>query len=160
MKNFASSVLPYIISLSLFSNIILAYQVYNLPKAILEGANIPVKDTVEKINTVTQTLESKSDFFYFCGSIQDSSIKISDNYDYSPKYPTEVWNGYISYAVSKKGAEFYIWSKNEAVNSRIGDKIIGWFVTDNISAMQYNGTEKYLQILYPIVEVNREAIFK
>ena len=127
----------------------LIYQIYELPGKISERNNQKI-DTITVTKVITEKLQNTGGFIYLQGYITDSSIKFSENYDYRIDYPSEIYDGYITYVKSNGGGEYFMWSKNKISNLQKNLEIKGWFMTDNLHNLQHG--KEYLQILYPIVE--------
>ncbi len=157
LKSIFSSINNLIAPMQLIVTASLLYQLYDFKsnnifsdptksKAKLEEVK---KDTIIKINT--PPLETKGEFVYFDGKFEGEQFRISDSYSYTPKYPPEIFDGYIIAAKNNNGDTFYVWSKNKRESLK-DLRIKGWFFTDNLSRFQVNKTDVYAAILYPIVE--------
>lgn len=159
MKEQLSKLSAFLFPFLLVTNIVLIFQIRTLPKQIGEvmekNKQVIKKDTL--IKTITPQLPTKGSFIYFSGEIKGDCFKITEQFDYDPSYPNEIYNGYLTYVKSNDDAEYYIWSKNKIDKSKLPTQLKGWFVTDNLSTFQLNNQKKYLQVLYPIIEHKDEV---
>lgn len=141
--------------------LVVSYQLYKTPYNISnaisgqinnEGGNTKTNTTEVVKPLVAPPLATSGSFIYFEGdklSEETKSFKIEDNYTYSPKYPSEIWKGYLTPYKASNGAKYYIWTRTPVT---INAKLKGWFFGDNLSSLQLDQTDEYLQILYPIIE--------
>lgn len=134
----------YLIPFLVVLNIVIIVQFQTLPNRITKAINPNSckKDTIIKV--VSDNLPKKQNFVYFEGKML-KNFKIDDNYQYSPKYPQEFWDGYLILCESIKGGKYYIWSKNK---SEMCD-IKGWFITIDGN---WQDDKDYLSCLIPVVE--------
>jgi len=156
MKKILTQISPYLTPILIVTTIILAYNVYVLPKNIANEINkvlnFPtmdsIKDTVRVVTIKTARIQTTGNFIYFDGKITSKSRKLIENYTYDLNYPSEIFDGYIYSAESTSGGKYYLWSNNNTY--KLQRKITGWFMTDNLSKFQCD--KEYLQVLYPIAE--------
>jgi len=137
----------------LVTNIVLIYQINKLPSEMAKIAGKPAevkKDTVVK--TITAKLQNSKNFIYFQGKIIGESFKMKDSYTYNIKYPSEVYEGFLTHVVANDNGEYFVWSKSEINKSTLSKEFKGWFFTDGLASFQLNDEKKYLQLLYPVVE--------
>ena len=134
--------------IQLIATILLLYQLYNFKSNNIFSDPTKQRSEEKVVKITTPVLNTKGSFIYFEGKI-GKSFRMSDTYPYSPKYPSEIFDGYIAEAKNNNGDTFFIWSRYNRILSDL--KIKGWFFTDNISTFQVE-EDIYAQVLYPIVE--------
>lgn len=147
IKNVFTFLNNFILPMQLIATVVLIYQFYTFqqPTTKFETTEKPVEMSVK-----TPNLGTKGSFIYFDGKFEGAQKKMTNHYEYDPKYPDEIFDGYIILAKNNNGNEYWIWSRKD--NLDLSDREIkGWFFTDNLANFE-NKKNQYLQILYPVVE--------
>lgn len=138
--------------------VILIINIRDLPhKMAAQMSPDMLPDTVRETVVVTETarLETKSDFLYIDCKTIDKSFKINDKFEYSIKYPKEIFSGYLTKIQDRQGGKYYLWTKQDLEMDNLA--LCGYYFTDNITSFQeVNPIDKdkceYLQVVYPVVE--------
>ena len=111
----------------------------------------PIPDTARII--VAPPMESIGEYYYFIGKTLNDSEKFMDQFNYTPTFPREIMEGYLTPTEAKNGAKYYIWSENKLLK---GTEISIWGIkADNhVIEIGYHKKTKdkvYTSIIYPLV---------
>lgn len=103
-------------------------------------------------------LKNIGDYYYFSGKVKGKSQKFLDLFEYDPRWPREIWEGYLTVVVGNNGVDYYVWSENAITK---GIELSMWTVADPQKfEIGYHKQEKdkiYGQILYPIVSIRKST---
>ena len=151
------NILKYPSQINIVLTIVLIISLNTLPRRIKKSIenNSVKKDTVLVEKTVTANIEARSNFIYFDGMITGKCFKMSENFSYDARFPEAIFDGYLNPVVSNNNGEYYIWSRSQVTDNTTLislNRIKGWFVTDGHNFQSITDSNKYYQILYPIVE--------
>lgn len=147
------TILNYSIIILLITNVFMYFTLRKLPqqietsitKALNNDTTNHIKDTVKVYVKEQVSLKSRSSFFYGEGKTK-RSFKISDKFTYAPRYPEQIWNGYLTIYETHDNLNYYIWSNDTIVNQHIN----AWFLTDNMMKFQLLGDTIYVDVIYPV----------